>query len=205
ARPRHARLRTGPDHGGAAWRRCRPHHLHDVCDRGGTRCGRGHDVPLVLRPGGFLHGLCRRHQGLHRGGARRHRVAARRDAGRPLDRPDRDAVVGVFLGRIQGRRGVLDPDHCPDLPPNRPFGPTRSRKSMTGARVTAAVPKATSEATSEATPKATAISHAPGVAFILKKALISALVALVLFSLMIGVRTEAGPTGQLIYWTRFDD
>ncbi len=43
------------------------------------------------------------------------------------------------------------------------------------------------------------------VAFILKKAVISALVALVLFSLMIGVRTEAGPTGQLIYWTRFGD
>src|SRR5580692_8845481 len=42
-------------------------------------------------------------------------------------------------------------------------------------------------------------------AFILKKALISALVALVLFSLMIGIRTEAGPTGQLIYWTRFGD
>src|SRR5207248_3699390 len=43
------------------------------------------------------------------------------------------------------------------------------------------------------------------VAFIFKKALISALVALVLFSLMIGIRTEAGPTGQLVYWTRFDD
>jgi branched-chain amino acid transport system permease protein len=43
------------------------------------------------------------------------------------------------------------------------------------------------------------------IAFILKKAFISAAVALVLFSLMIGVRTEAGPTGQLIYWTRFDD
>jgi branched-chain amino acid transport system permease protein len=27
----------------------------------------------------------------------------------------------------------------------------------------------------------------------------------VLFSLMIGIRTEAGPTGQLIYWTRFGD
>ena len=26
-----------------------------------------------------------------------------------------------------------------------------------------------------------------------------------LFSLMIGIRTEAGPTGQLIYWTRFGD
>ena len=33
----------------------------------------------------------------------------------------------------------------------------------------------------------------------------SALVALVLFSLMVGIRTEAGPTGQLIYWTRFGE
>src|SRR4051812_11432287 len=44
-----------------------------------------------------------------------------------------------------------------------------------------------------------------GAAFIFKKAVISALAALVLFSLMIGIRTEAGPAGQLIYWTRFDD
>ena len=44
-----------------------------------------------------------------------------------------------------------------------------------------------------------------GFAYILKKALFSAFVALVLFSLMIGIRTEAGPTGQLTYWTRFDD
>jgi branched-chain amino acid transport system permease protein len=43
------------------------------------------------------------------------------------------------------------------------------------------------------------------VAFIFKKAVISALVALVLFSLMIGVRTEAGSDGQLTYWTRFGD
>src|SRR6266403_3738357 len=49
------------------------------------------------------------------------------------------------------------------------------------------------------------VSRAQGAAFIFKKALISALVALVLFSLMIGVRTEAGPSGQLTYWTRFDD
>ena len=54
-------------------------------------------------------------------------------------------------------------------------------------------------------PEPTPASRAPGVAFIFKKALISALVALVLFSLMIGIRTEAGPTGQLIYWTRFGD
>ncbi|HEY0233580.1 MAG TPA: high-affinity branched-chain amino acid ABC transporter permease LivM [Afipia sp.] len=46
---------------------------------------------------------------------------------------------------------------------------------------------------------------ARGATFILKKSLLSALVALVLFSLMIGIRTEAGPTGQLIFWTRFGD
>jgi branched-chain amino acid transport system permease protein len=48
-------------------------------------------------------------------------------------------------------------------------------------------------------------SRAAAISFMLKKALISALVALVLFSLMIGIRTEAGPTGQLIYWTRFPE
>ncbi|WP_439711082.1 high-affinity branched-chain amino acid ABC transporter permease LivM [Bradyrhizobium diazoefficiens] len=41
--------------------------------------------------------------------------------------------------------------------------------------------------------------------YILKKSLLSALVALVLFSLMVGVRTEAGSDGQLTYWTRFDE
>ena len=51
----------------------------------------------------------------------------------------------------------------------------------------------------------TQASRREAIAFIFKKALISALVALVLFALMIGVRTEAGPTGQLIYWTRFGD
>jgi branched-chain amino acid transport system permease protein len=64
---------------------------------------------------------------------------------------------------------------------------------LTGGGVTAPAPE---------TPHA---SRAPGAAFIFKKALISALVALVLFSLMIGIRTEAGPTGQLIYWTRFGE
>ena len=44
-------------------------------------------------------------------------------------------------------------------------------------------------------PPAAPTSRAPGAAFIFKKALISALVALVLFSLMIGVRTEAGSDG----------
>ena len=41
-------------------------------------------------------------------------------------RPDRDAVVGVFLGRVQGRRGVLDPDHRADFHADRPARPPGS-------------------------------------------------------------------------------
>ncbi|MGY4287598.1 branched-subunit amino acid ABC-type transport system permease component [Bradyrhizobium sp. LM2.7] len=48
-------------------------------------------------------------------------------------------------------------------------------------------------------------SRTAGITYILKKSLISALVALVLFSLMVGVRTEAGSDGQLTYWTRFGE
>ncbi|MCK1734139.1 high-affinity branched-chain amino acid ABC transporter permease LivM [Bradyrhizobium sp. 138] len=44
-----------------------------------------------------------------------------------------------------------------------------------------------------------------GIPSILKTALVNALVALVLFSLMVGIRTEAGASGQLTYWTRFGD
>ena len=54
-------------------------------------------------------------------------------------------------------------------------------------------------------PEPAAASSGLDAAYIFKKSLISALVALVLFSLMIGIRTEAGPTGQLVYWTRFGD
>ncbi len=46
---------------------------------------------------------------------------------------------------------------------------------------------------------------ATGISALLKTAFINALVALVLFSLMVGVRTEAGPDGQLTYWTRFGE
>nr|WP_249800004.1 MULTISPECIES: high-affinity branched-chain amino acid ABC transporter permease LivM [unclassified Bradyrhizobium] len=39
----------------------------------------------------------------------------------------------------------------------------------------------------------------------MKTACVNALIALVLFSLMVGVRTEAGSDGQLTYWTRFGE
>ncbi|ABQ37304.1 MULTISPECIES: high-affinity branched-chain amino acid ABC transporter permease LivM [Bradyrhizobium] len=54
-------------------------------------------------------------------------------------------------------------------------------------------------------PPASNGSEPVGAGFILKKAVLSALVALGLFSLMVGVRTEAGQSGQLEYWTRFGE
>ncbi|RTE89350.1 MULTISPECIES: high-affinity branched-chain amino acid ABC transporter permease LivM [Bradyrhizobium] len=46
---------------------------------------------------------------------------------------------------------------------------------------------------------------ATGITSILKTAFVNALIALVLFSLMVGIRTEAGSDGQLTYWTRFGE
>ncbi|MGX1323969.1 branched-chain amino acid transport system permease protein [Bradyrhizobium sp. USDA 377] len=46
---------------------------------------------------------------------------------------------------------------------------------------------------------------ATGILALLKTAFINALVALVLFSLMVGIRTEAGSDGQLTYMTRFGE
>ncbi|MCA1433691.1 high-affinity branched-chain amino acid ABC transporter permease LivM [Bradyrhizobium sp. BRP20] len=46
---------------------------------------------------------------------------------------------------------------------------------------------------------------ATGIPALLKTAFINAVIALVLFSLMVGVRTEAGSDGQLTYWTRFGE
>ncbi|MBC9875834.1 high-affinity branched-chain amino acid ABC transporter permease LivM [Bradyrhizobium sp. INPA01-394B] len=57
-----------------------------------------------------------------------------------------------------------------------------------------------------ATPhETTSASRTAGIPFLLKTACINALIALVLFSLMVGIRTEAGSDGQLTYWTRFGD
>ncbi|MET4802735.1 high-affinity branched-chain amino acid ABC transporter permease LivM [Bradyrhizobium sp. LB11.1] len=48
-------------------------------------------------------------------------------------------------------------------------------------------------------------SRIAGIPALLKIAFVNALIALVLFSLMVGIRTEAGSDGQLTYWTRFGD
>ncbi|MGY4468710.1 branched-chain amino acid transport system permease protein [Bradyrhizobium sp. LB9.1b] len=55
------------------------------------------------------------------------------------------------------------------------------------------------------TPSINTAKAPSGIPALLKTACFNALVALVLFSLMIGIRTEAGSDGQLTYWTRFGD
>ena len=49
------------------------------------------------------------------------------------------------------------------------------------------------------------VARDPAIVFILKKSVISAFVALILFSLMVGIRTFPGETGQLTYTTRFGE
>ncbi|GLR99816.1 branched-chain amino acid ABC transporter permease [Bradyrhizobium liaoningense] len=56
-----------------------------------------------------------------------------------------------------------------------------------------------------AAPSTMTAKPATGIASLLKTAFINALIALVLFSLMVGIRTEAGSDGQLTYWTRFGE
>jgi branched-chain amino acid transport system permease protein len=54
-------------------------------------------------------------------------------------------------------------------------------------------------------PETASASRTAGIPALLKTAFVNALIALVLFSLMVGIRTEAGSDGQLTYWTRFGD
>ncbi|GAB1715677.1 MAG: amino acid/amide ABC transporter membrane protein 2, HAAT family [Nitrobacter sp.] len=49
------------------------------------------------------------------------------------------------------------------------------------------------------------MAREPAIVFILKKSLVSAFVALILFSLMIGIRTLPSESGQLTYTTRFGE
>ena len=73
----------------------------------------------------ILRRFCARRKGLYRRRARRHRIAARRRAGRAGDRPDRDPVGAVFLQRLQGCRGFLDSGDHLDLHALRLAGPAR--------------------------------------------------------------------------------
>ena len=84
----------------------------------------------VLRRHHFLRRFRAGGESLHRRGARRHRLAARRRRRRPHHRLGRDAVVGVFFHRLQGRRRLFDPGDYPDLPAAGSVRPTGCRKGL---------------------------------------------------------------------------
>ena len=130
ARARAARLRAGPQDGGAARHRRRRDDLDHLRHRRGARGGRGRDVRDLLWRGELRRRLRARRQGLHGGGARRHRLVAGRGARRPPDRPDRGVLVVLFHDRLQGRRRLHDPgDHArSSCPPAFSAGP-KSRRS----------------------------------------------------------------------------
>src|SRR5947207_8660009 len=185
ARPGHAGLRTGFEDGGFGRRRYRPHHLAHVRGRRRARRRGRHHVPALLRRDRFLHRLRGRREGVHRRRARRHGLAPGRHAGRPLDRADRDVLVRLFLDRVQGRRRVFGPGRRPHLPADRHSRPAGGRESLKkrGARVIEAAD--------------ISIRPARNIADALKSAARTALVAFGLFALLIGLRTDQGPSGAL--------
>src|SRR6185437_8293061 len=137
ARPRPARLRAGPEDGGFGRRQCRSDHLDDVRDRRRARRRRRHALFDVLRRRLLLRWLRARREGLHRRGARRHWLAARRRDRRLAHRPDRDDVVGLLLHRLQGRRRLFRARHRAHLPAAGPVRPAGRREGVTMAEVQA--------------------------------------------------------------------
>src|SRR6266700_3053968 len=181
---RHARLRAGSQDGVAGRRRHRSHHLAHLRDRRGARRRRRHHGPALLRRDRFLYRLRRRRKSVHGGGARRHRLATRRDGRRPAHRADRDVLVGVFLDRVQGRRRLLGPGDRADLPADRHSGPPGNRESLWGSRIIRVKPVLDLRAA-------------------LKNAVVAAATAIGLFALLIGIRTDQGPSGGLELTPRF--
>ena len=106
----HARLLGGQ--GGRAadgdQRRC--HDLHDLRHRLGAGCRGGGAALLRLPDPDADDGFHARHQGLHGGGLRRHRLHPRSPVWRPAAGRHRDLREGLHLDAALGRRGVRRSD-----------------------------------------------------------------------------------------------
>src|SRR5581483_8432033 len=188
ARPRPARLRAGPAHGGAARRRRRQDHLAHL--RHGSRAGRRRRAAVhdLLRRGELQRRLRPGREGLHGGRAGRYRLAAGRGAGRVAHRPHRDAVVRLLFHRLQGRRHLLDPRHHARVPAvGAPRQAGRGESVMSTAMDAAATrPMATAK-----------------LAAALKDALGTALLTLGLAVPILALRTEQNISNELILQPRW--
>src|SRR5262249_55739539 len=120
----------------------------------------------------------------------RHRVAAGSHARRHPDRPDRGLLVGVFLGRIQGRLGFRRARPGVDILPDRPAWPARGGEGLMTAASGLAVDN-TSKSRDFWAP-------------LLKDAVLAALVAVLLALPLVGLQTYDIGGGALGIRTHFD-
>src|SRR5215475_1182223 len=183
-------MRAGYANGRAARRRCRPGDLADLCHGRRARRRRRSDGDPLLWRHRFLHRLSRRCESVHRRRARRHRVAAGSHARRHPDRPDRGLLVGVFLGRIQGRLGFRRARPGVDILPDRPAWPARGGEGLMTAASGLAVDN-TSKSRDFWAP-------------LLKDAVLAALVAVLLALPLVGLQTYDIGGGALGIRTHFD-
>ena len=91
----------------------------------------GLPVHALLWRGRILPTASAGRQGLYRRRARRHRLAARRRAGRAAIGLIETLWAAIFLQRLQGCRGLLDPGDHADLHALRPARPARRREGVT--------------------------------------------------------------------------
>src|SRR5208283_2539862 len=119
--------------------------------------------------------LCAGRQGLHRGGAGGHRLAAGRGSGRSPDRPHRGVLVVLFHHGLQGRGGVHDSRHHSDLHALRHPRSARSGEglSMTAAPQTTPLAEAGATSASQLVPALRTAAAAALVAFGLSFPIIS--------------------------------
>src|SRR5262249_54067523 len=125
------------------------------------------------------HRLSGGHQGFHRRGPGRHRLAAGRDAGRAADRRDRGVLGRILLERVQGRRRLLDPGAGADLPANPTARQTGGREGVS--------------------------SMGPRLPHMLKDAALTAFVAAALGFFIVGFRTYDASGKGLVFDYQFGD
>jgi len=91
--------------------------------------------PFIGWFGQSLYRFHRRAEGVHGGGAGRHRQHPRRDAGRRGAGTGRKLCLGLSANRIQGRGGVCLADSGAIVPSHRPAGPPRRGEGVNASHV----------------------------------------------------------------------
>src|SRR5262249_27154781 len=149
--------------------------------RGACR-GRRAAVHDLLRRRELRRWLRARGKGVYRRGAGRHRLAPGRRARRIVDRPHRDAVVGLLFHRLQGCCHLPDPRRRAGIPSLWPARQARGREGVEAMAVLASSPPTARKTLAAA----------------VKDALLAALLALGLAVPILALRTEQNMSNELV-------